>query len=164
LQFQYKTALLELLVYLQNVPLIESMSQPIARGPSPIAQFSWNRILDLDTLLNVDDDLLDDLGRGVEAIRRSALQHDNIFPIGYSLNQSLVESHLEGVPGLGTLTTGGLSGGDLESLGWETDGALDTEILALGALNELLADLLEGSDLSAGQGDADLVSFLGSNC
>jgi hypothetical protein len=107
------------------------------------------------------------LTTSVGALRLYEDQHSSttsVFPIGYSLNQSLVESHLEGVPGLGTLTTGGLSGGDLESLGWETDGALDTEILALGALNELLADLLEGSDLSAGQGDTDLVSFLGSNC
>jgi hypothetical protein len=71
-----------------------------------------------------------------------------------------VQSHLEGVPGLGTLTTGGLAGGDLEGLSWEADGALDTEILALGALNQLLADLLQSGDLSAGQGDPDLVDFL----
>lgn len=82
---------------------------------------------------------------------------------GHLLDQSLVESHLEGIPGLGTLTTGGLAGGDLELLGWQTDGALDAEILALGALDELLADLLESGDLSAGQGDADLVSFLWRN-
>lgn len=61
-----------------------------------------------------------------------------------------MESHLESIPGLGALTTGGLAGGDLEGLGGQTDGALDAKVLALGALNELLADLLEGSDLSAG--------------
>jgi hypothetical protein len=71
-----------------------------------------------------------------------------------------VNSHLEGIPGLGTFTTRGLSGGDLESLGWETDRALDTEVLGLGTLNELLADLLEGCDLSGGEGDTDLVGFL----
>jgi hypothetical protein len=71
-----------------------------------------------------------------------------------------VDSHLEGVPGLGTFTTGSLSGGNLEGLGWETNWALDTEILGLGALDELLADLLEGGDLSGGEGDADLVGFL----
>ena len=71
-----------------------------------------------------------------------------------------MQSHLEGVPGLRTLTTGGLSGGDLEGLGGQADGALNTEILALGALNELLADLLQGSDLTAGQGNPDLVDFL----
>jgi hypothetical protein len=79
---------------------------------------------------------------------------------GHILNQSLVESHLKGIPGLRTLTTGGLAGGDLEGLGGQADGAFDAKFLALGALNELLADLLESSDLAAGQGDTDLVSFL----
>ena len=55
-----------------------------------------------------------------------------------------MNSHLEGVP----------------SLGWQPNRALDAEILSLRTLNELLADLLEGLDLSAGQGNADLVGFL----
>jgi hypothetical protein len=76
------------------------------------------------------------------------------------LNQSLVDSHLESIPGLRSFTARGLSGGNLEGLGWQTDGALDTEVLGLGTLDELLADLLERGDLSAGQGDSDLVSFL----
>lgn len=76
------------------------------------------------------------------------------------LDQSLVDSHLESIPGLGSLATGGLPGGNLESLGWETDGALDAEVLAFGTLDQFLADLLEGGDLSASQGDADFVSFL----
>ena len=71
-----------------------------------------------------------------------------------------MDSHLEGIPGLGSFTAGCLSGGDLEGLGRETDGALDAEFLALGTLDELLADLLEGLDFAGGQGDADLVSFL----
>lgn len=37
------------------------------------------------------------------------------------LNQTLVDAHLEGVPGLGTLTVGSLTGGDLEGLGGKTD-------------------------------------------
>ena len=71
-----------------------------------------------------------------------------------------MDAHLKGVPGLGTLTTGGLAGGDLEGLGWETDGALDAEVLGLGTLNELGADLLEGVDLAGGEGDTDAVDFL----
>lgn len=102
---------------------------------------SSNRDFDLDTSLNVDDDLLDDLCRSVQ------------------INQTFVDSHLESVPGLGTFTTGCLSGGDLESLGRETDGALDAEFLALGTLDKLLADLLEGLDFAGGQGDANLVGF-----
>lgn len=79
---------------------------------------------------------------------------------GYLLDEALVDAHLKGVPGLGTLTTGGLAGGDLEGLGWETDGALDAEVLGLGTLNELGADLLEGVDLAGGEGDTDAVDFL----
>ena len=71
-----------------------------------------------------------------------------------------MQSHLEAIPSLGTLTTRGLSGGDLEGLSWQADRALDAEVLALGSLNEFLADLLESSDLPAGQGDSDLVDFL----
>lgn len=32
-----------------------------------------------------------------------------------------MDAHLVGVPGLGTLTVGGLTGGDLEGLGGKTD-------------------------------------------
>lgn len=72
-----------------------------------------------------------------------------------------MDSHLKGVPGLGTLTTGGLAGGDLEVLGGEADGALNTEVLRLGTVDELGADLLEGLDLARGEGDADLVDLGG---
>jgi len=97
--------------------------------------------LDLDTGLDVDDDLLDDLSWCVK------------------INEALVDSHLKGIPGFGTLTAGGLAGGDLEGLGWEADWALDAEVLGLGALDEFGADLLEGGDLAGGEGDADLVGF-----
>lgn len=76
------------------------------------------------------------------------------------VDQALVDAELVAVPGLGTLTTRGLAGGDLEVLGRETDGALDGEALAAGTLNELGADLLKRLDLSAGQGDADAVALL----
>jgi hypothetical protein len=71
-----------------------------------------------------------------------------------------VDPHLVGIPSLGTLTVGGLSGGDLQGLGGEADGALDAEVLGLGALEELVADLLEGLNLAGGEGDADLVDLL----
>jgi hypothetical protein len=70
-----------------------------------------------------------------------------------------VDAHLEGVPGLGTLTARGLAGGDLQVLGGQTDGALDAELLVLGTVDELLADLLEGLDIARGEGDADLVDL-----
>lgn len=76
------------------------------------------------------------------------------------LDETLVDPHLKGIPGLGTLTVRGLSGSDLEALGGEADGTLDAEVLGLGALEELGADLLEGLDLAGGEGDADLVDLL----
>jgi hypothetical protein len=78
----------------------------------------------------------------------------------YVLDETLVDAHLVAVPGLGTLTTRGLAGGDLEGLGGQTDGALDAQVLALGALDQLGADLLEGLDLAGGEGDPDLVGLL----
>lgn len=98
------------------------------------------------------------------------------------LNQALVDAQLEKIPGLGTLTVGGLSGHDLKLLGlWgrsdagslvlfriakvgvyyrKPDGALDGEILGAGTVDELGADPLERLDLAAREGDADAVSFL----
>lgn len=68
--------------------------------------------------------------------------------------------HLERIPGLGALATGCLAGRDLEVLDRQADGALDAQVLGLGALDELLADLLEGLHFAAREGDADLVGFL----
>jgi hypothetical protein len=76
------------------------------------------------------------------------------------VDEALVNTELVGVPGLGTLTTRGLAGGDLEVLGGQADGALDGETLAAGTLNELSADLLKRLDLSAGQGNSDTVALL----
>jgi len=67
---------------------------------------------------------------------------------GYVLDETLVDSHLEAVPGLGTLTTGGLAGGDLEDLGGEADGSLDAEVLVLGAVDQVRGDY--ASSVSAG--------------
>jgi len=71
-----------------------------------------------------------------------------------------VDAHLVLVPGLGTLTTRSLAGGDGESLSGQADGALDVERLGAGTLDQLLAHLLEGSNLARGEGDTDLVDFL----
>lgn len=76
------------------------------------------------------------------------------------LDETLVDAHLVAVPGLGTLAARSLTGGDLEGLGRQTDGALDAQVLALGALDDLSADLLEDGDLAGGEGDADLVGLL----
>jgi hypothetical protein len=71
-----------------------------------------------------------------------------------------VDAHLVLVPGLGTLTARGLTGGDVEGLGRETDRALDLEGLGTGTLDQLRAHLLERGDLARGEGDTDLVDLL----
>lgn len=107
-----------------------------------LTSLTSNGNLNLDTSLDVDDDLLDNLGGRVQ------------------VNEALVNVHGEHIPGLGTLTVRGLTSGNLEVLGGKADRALDAEVLGLGTLNELGADLLERGDLARGQGDADLVDLL----
>lgn len=104
---------------------------------------SSDRNLNLHTSLNVDNDLLNNLRRRIQ------------------INQSLVNAHLVHIPCLGTLTARGLTSGDLEDFGRETNGALNAELLGFGTLEELGADFLEGGDFAAGEGYADFVDFLG---
>jgi hypothetical protein len=61
-------------------------------------QLSSNRDFNLDTSLNVDDDLLDNLGRGVETA--VVLAPPSMYVQNYSLNQTLVNTHLKSVPSL----------------------------------------------------------------
>lgn len=70
-----------------------------------------------------------------------------------------MDAHLVLVPGLGTLTARGLTGGDVESLSRETDRALDLEGLGAGTVDQLRAHLLERGDLARGEGDTDLVDL-----
>lgn len=76
------------------------------------------------------------------------------------LDETLVDAHLEAVPGLGTLTARGLARSDGQALGRQTDGALGAEVLVLSTVDDLGADLLEDLDLAGRQGDADLVALL----
>lgn len=46
------------------------------------------------------------------------------------VNNTLVDAHLVSVPSLGTLTVGGLSGGDLKVLGGESDRALEDNLVS----------------------------------
>ena len=66
-----------------------------------------NGYLNLDSGLDVDGgDLLDNLGGGVE------------------IDHTLVDPHLELVPGLGSLSARSLTGGDTQGLGGHPHGAL----------------------------------------
>ena len=79
------------------------------------------------------------------------------------IDHALVDPHLESIPGLGTLSARSLTGGDPQGLGGHTDGAFGLEILVLGSLDEVVADLLQGLDVQGGQGDPDAMDrgFLG---
>merc|ERR1719295_1191021 len=87
-------------------------------------------------------DLLDDLGGGVE------------------VDHPLVDPQLEPVPGLGTLTARGLPGGDPQGLGGHPHWALDLQLLLLGSLDQVGADLLQTLDGAGGEGDPDPVDHL----
>ena len=45
------------------------------------------------------------------------------------INHSLVNSHFEMIPGVGTFTARGLTGGDAENLGGHTDGTSNLDLL-----------------------------------
>ena len=95
----------------------------------------------LYTGLDVDGgDLLDDLGGAVE------------------VDHSLVNSHLELVPGLATLSAGSLTGGDPQGLGGHPHGALHLQLLVLGSLDQVAADLLQGLNIAGGQSDPDAMN------
>jgi len=85
--------------------------------------------------------LLDDLARGVQ------------------VNETLVHLKLVTIPGLGTLTTRSLTGGDLEDLGGKADRALYTELLVLCTIDEIGGELFQVLDVAARQGDSDFVNF-----
>merc|ERR1712029_111947 len=80
-----------------------------------------NGHLNLHARLDVDGgNLLDDLRGGVQ------------------VDDALVDSHLELVPGLGTLTARSLSSGDPEGLGGHPHWALHLELLVLGSPDQIL--------------------------
>ena len=66
-----------------------------------------------------------------------------------------MDAHLELVPGVGTFTARGLTAGDAEVLGRETDRAVDLQLLVEGSLLELSASRLKSLHVSGGQSDAN---------
>lgn len=71
------------------------------------------------------------------------------------IDDSLVDSHLESVPGLWTLTTGTLTGGDLENLSWDANWSLCFVALVLGSSNDLSACSLKWLNFLASKGHSN---------
>ena len=107
--------------------------------------------LDVDAGLQLDVGDVQDLGPG-------ALE----------LDDPLVDPHLVPVPRLGTLTAGGLPGGDPHAPGGHGAGALDLDGLGvvgvvvhgLGAAGDLGAGLVHGAGVGGGDGDPDVGGVL----
>lgn len=71
-----------------------------------------------------------------------------------------MDPHLERVPRLAALPAGRLARRHLEALGRQPHGALDPQVLRLGALQQLRAHFLQRAHLAGRQGDANFVDFL----
>jgi len=61
------TAIIALSIFLRSVEVVcDNAISSLHLNPYPTMHLSSNRDFNLDTSLNVDDDLLDDLGRSVK--------------------------------------------------------------------------------------------------
>jgi hypothetical protein len=65
----------------------------------------------------------------------------------------------ESLPGLRTLSVGGLTGGDAQNLGRHTHGSLDLELLLLGATDQVGADLLQVANVARCEGDPNPMNW-----
>ena len=56
------------------------------------------------------------------------------------INETLVDAHLEAIPGLGALTTRGLAGGDTQNLGGHAHWATHLQLLLSGSTDQVSTD------------------------
>lgn len=71
-----------------------------------------------------------------------------------------MNTHLEEIPRHAPSAARHLARGDLQCLGRDPRGTLDLKALGLAALQELGAGILEGSEITTRQGDANAVRLL----
>lgn len=64
-----------------------------------------------------------------------------------------MDTHLKGIPSFTSFSARRLPRSDLQTLRRQAHGSLDTQVLGFCALDELLADFLEGLHFSGGEGD-----------
>jgi hypothetical protein len=108
--------------------------------------YCWNHLtivnghINLYTGFNRDgSDLLDDFRRGVQ------------------VDQTLVDTHFELIPSVGTFTGRGLTSGNTQALGGHTDRTRNMQLLVDGTLLQVGTDLLEVLHVAASQRDTDAV-------
>jgi hypothetical protein len=84
---------------------------------------------------------------------------DLLYHISWRMqvDEALVDPHLEAVPGVGTLSAGGLAGGDAQSLGRHADRSLNLELLVLSTLDQVSTDLLQVLDVLGCESNANPV-------
>lgn len=118
---------------------------------------SWGALLGLVSSLVLDQSEVD-LDSGVDLDGGDGLE---VVVGAGQVNHSLVNSHLESVEGVGSLTARGLSDVDHQGLGGDSDGTLDSDVLdLLGSLDELSGDSLDGVNVLAGESDSGLALSL----
>jgi hypothetical protein len=100
-----------------------------------------NGNFDLNPSLDVDNDLLHDFRRSIQTIFVSI---SIVLKACHILNQALVDPHFEEIPRLRTFPAWRLPRADSQVLGRQTHRALDSEVLALRAVDEFGADFLCG--------------------
>ena len=74
------------------------------------------------------------------------------------IDDALVDAHLEAIPSLGTFTARSFTGGDPQGLGGHPHGSLHLQLLVLGSLDQVAADLLQGLNIAGGQSDPDAMN------
>ena len=118
------------------------LSRMIALKESPRSLEINNDNLNINSGFDGDaGDLSDDIGGGVD------------------VKDSLVNSHLPSVVGVRALSARRFADDQLQEFGGHADRATDFEALTECFVLELGTDLLEGVNLSRGEGDADAVDF-----
>jgi len=127
-----------LFIIVQSQRNAETESCQIQRVQKALHLSISNCNLNLHSRLNADgSNLLDNLWWAVQ------------------IDETLVDSHLEAIPRLGTLTTGSFPGGDTESLGWHSHWPLHLQLLVLGTTDQISANLFEALDITACQRNTD---------
>merc|ERR1719228_1174416 len=63
------------------------------------------------------------------------------------VDEALVDTHLEAIPGLRTFTTGGLTGGDAQNLGGHAHGSLDLQLFFAGTTDQISTHFFQNFDI-----------------